>query len=266
MKAKRTAATLVLGLVVLLSVPAAGRAGETIVGQPSGDAASPAAQGADARTYLAALVEALGRRWPTNRTVNIVCHGHSVPAGYFRTPVVDTFNAYPHLLHRALKERFPCAVINVTVTAIGGEDSASGARRFAGDVLARRPDVVLIDYALNDRRIGLAAAESAWHSMITNALAHGSKVLLLTPTPDQRARLDDPADPLNRHAEQVRRLAREHSVGLVDSLAAFQRVLAAGRPLPDLMSQVNHPNRAGHELVTAELLPWFPAPPEPGSG
>ncbi|MEK5235702.1 hypothetical protein NST99_08380 [Paenibacillus sp. FSL L8-0470] len=32
------------------------------------------------------------------RTLNIVCHGHSVPSGYFATPIVDTFHAYPHLL------------------------------------------------------------------------------------------------------------------------------------------------------------------------
>lgn len=45
-------------------------------------------------SYLHEVVAELSRQWPQNRTVNIVCHGHSVPAGYFRTPVVDTFNAY----------------------------------------------------------------------------------------------------------------------------------------------------------------------------
>ena len=83
--------------------------------------------GAKPDTYLSGVVTELTRQWPANRTVNIVCHGHSVPAGYFRTPVVDTFNAYPHLLHRGLKERFPYAVVNVIVTAIGGENSESGA-------------------------------------------------------------------------------------------------------------------------------------------
>ena len=62
------------------------------------------------------VVAALKATWPGNRTVNIVCHGHSVPAGYFKTPVVDTFNAYPHLLHRGLKDRFPFAVINSSST------------------------------------------------------------------------------------------------------------------------------------------------------
>jgi hypothetical protein len=94
--------------------------------------------------------------------------------------------------------------------------------------------------------------------MITNATARGIKVLLLTPTPDQAAKLDDPEDPLIQQAEQVRRLAKELGVGLVDSLAAFERVTSRGRPLGDFMSQGNHPNRLGHELVAAELLRWFP--------
>ena len=33
----------------------------------------------------------------------------------------------------------------------------------------------------------------------------------------------------------------------------------SGKPLADLMSQVNHPNRHGHDLVVAELMKWFRA-------
>ncbi|HEV2393539.1 MAG TPA: hypothetical protein VG146_14400 [Verrucomicrobiae bacterium] len=72
------------------------------------------------------------------------------------------------------------------------------------------------------------------------------------------ARLDDPADPLNQHAEQIRRLAREYGVGLADSLAAFKAKPAGGCRLETLMAQSNHPNRKGHELVAGVLLKWFP--------
>lgn len=208
-------------------------------------------------SYLHEVVAELSRQWPQNRTVNVVCHGHSVPAGYFRTPVVDTFNAYPHLLHRGLKERYPYAVVNVTVTAIGGENSEVGAKRFKRDVLALRPNVVTIDYSLNDRGVGLARAEIAWKTMIAQAKAVGVKVILLTPTPDTNAKLDDPNDPLNQHAEQVRRLARESDVALADSLAVFQARVRAGESLESFMSQGNHPNRKGHGVVAAELLKWF---------
>ena len=206
---------------------------------------------------LATVVQALELKWPRNRTVHLVCHGHSVPAGYFVTPAVHANEAYPAGLQAGLRARFPHAVLNVIVTAIGGEASDRGAARFERDVLALRPAVVTIDYSLNDRRLGLEKAKANWSAMIVAAKAAGIQVILLTPTPDQSAKLDDPKDPLNLHAEQVRALAKEHGVLLVDSLALFQAKVAAGTPLKDLMSQVNHPNAAGHALVTAALLELF---------
>ncbi len=76
-------------------------------------------------------------------------------------------------------------------------------------------------------------------------------------------RCEDPNTPLAQHTQQVRRLAAEYGVGLVDSYAAFQRFAAGGGDLSGLMSQPNHPNRRGHELVAEELAPWFlrPSPP-----
>ncbi|MEZ4683094.1 MAG: SGNH/GDSL hydrolase family protein [Caldilineaceae bacterium] len=216
----------------------------------------------DKERYLIEVIQAFLQPWPGNRTVNIICHGHSVPAGYFTTPVVDSLRAYPHLLFVGLKERFVHAMINVIVTAVGGENSEVGAARFGDEVLCHRPDVVTIDYALNDRELGLVRAEAAWRQMIEAALERGVKVILLTPTHDLLSlRRGEPkwAVELPKHADQVRRLAAEYGIGLADSDAAFQRYLAQGGELTDLLSHINHPNHAGHQLVTCELLRWFPA-------
>jgi len=212
---------------------------------------------ADKQSYLMDVVNLLKQKWPHNRTVNIVAHGHSVPAGYFKTPIVDTFHAYPYLLHKALKEKYPYAVMNVIVTAIGGENSQSGAERFEKDVLACQPDVILIDYALNDRGLRLKNAEKAWRTMIEEAKAKGVKVILLTPTGDESASLDNPGDLLNLHADQIRKLAKEYQVGLVDSLAIYKQYIQQGGKLEDLMSQVNHPNGKGHEMIAQEIFTWF---------
>lgn len=216
---------------------------------------------AEQAAYLSEIINALNLQWPGNRTVNIVCHGHSVPAGYFATPVVDSLNSYPHLLHVELKRRFPFAVINVIVTAIGGENSESGAKRFERDVLCHRPDIITIDYGLNDRRIGLDRSRECWSKMILAGLGAGAKVILLTPTPDNTQMPDYSGadkDLLPAHAEQIRELAAQYGTGLADSFAACMKHTEAGG-LAAILSWVNHPNRAGHDLVVRELMRWFPA-------
>jgi len=180
-----------------------------------------------------------------------------VPAGYFKTPEVRSLGSYPHLLRVELARRFPHAVINVIVTAIGGENSEKGAERFERDVLSLRPDVVLIDYALNDRGPGLERAAKAWRAMIEAAQARGAKVILFTPTPDTAAKWREPSDRLQQHAAQVRALAAEYRVGLVDSLAEFERFANDGGEVATLMSQRNHPNEDGHTVVARVLAEWF---------
>lgn len=208
--------------------------------------------------YLETVSLLLKQKWPANRSVTIVCHGHSVPAGYFKTPVVDSPNAYPHLLFMGLKERFPYAVVNVIVSAIGGETSDTGSVRFDNDVLSHNPDVVTLDYGLNDRGLGLEKTRTNLVSMIRKAQERGVFVILLTPTAGMNAELDNPNDPLNQQAALIRSLASEYHVGLVDSLAEFMTAMEEGIPLDALMSQSNHPNRKGHDLVVKRLLEWFP--------
>ncbi|MCX6631512.1 MAG: hypothetical protein NTW28_28195 [Candidatus Solibacter sp.] len=77
-------------------------------------------------SYLSDVIAELQKEWPANRAVNILFHGHSVPAGYFKTPAVHSLEAYPHLVRAELARRFPHAVVNVIVTAKGGEDSVRG--------------------------------------------------------------------------------------------------------------------------------------------
>ena len=217
---------------------------------------------ANPAVYLAGLVTEMAKHWPGNRTVNIVCHGHSVPSGYFATPYVNTLDSYPHQILVGIKERFPFAVVNVIVTAIGGENSYQGAERFETEVLCHRPDVITIDYALNDRGLGLAQAGASWRKMILAAQAREVPLILLTPTMDQFAiRSGNPASTreLEAHAAQVRGLADEFGLGLADSYAAFTDYIQSGGHLYDLLSHVNHPNQLGHSLVAREVLRYFPA-------
>lgn len=215
------------------------------------------AQIAEKETYLADFKKELSKQWPDNRTLNIVFHGHSVPSGYFKTPAVNTLQAYPHLVFHALKTHYPYSVLNVITTSIGGENAENGEKRFAEEVLSHRPDVLFIDYALNDRGIGVERSRKAWESMIKSALERNIKVILMTPTPDMNENILDDDSKLNAHTKMIRELAEKYHTGLVDSYSIFKEKAAKGEKLETYMSQSNHPNCAGHNAVASEIITWF---------
>ena len=207
--------------------------------------------------YLKEVKAELKKEWPNNRTINLVFHGHSVPAGFFKTPVVNTLDSYPYQVLARLKAMYPTAVINVINTAIGGENSVSGEKRFKSEVLRHQPDVLFIDYSLNDRRVGLEQAHDAWTSMINIALKQDIKIILLTPSPDQEVEILDNNTILDRHSAQVKQLAKAYGIGLIDSYALFKQRVSAGDSVAAFMSQVNHPNKEGHQLIANEILSYF---------
>ncbi|MFT6783461.1 MAG: acyl-CoA thioesterase-1 [Saprospiraceae bacterium] len=207
--------------------------------------------------YLNDIKTELEKEWPNNKTINLVFHGHSVPAGYFKTPTVNTLESYPYQVLQKLKGIYPYAVINVINTSIGGENSVTGVERFESDVLTHKPDVLFIDYALNDRRVGLEKSYMAWSSMIEKTLNKDIKIILLSPSPDQRVDILEPDNILEQFANQIEGLANEHEIGFIDSYELFRNKVMMGDSVSTHMSQVNHPNAKGHQLITDAIFKYF---------
>ena len=206
--------------------------------------------------YLDSLKNELKVKWPNNHTINLVFHGHSVPTGYTTGGVLDRLQAYPFRTLKKVNDLYPYSVVNIITTSIGGEQAEQGAKRFKNEVLIYKPDVLFIDYALNDRSIGLERAKVAWEQMIQEALAYGTKVILLTPTPDLKEEITSEDTPLAKHSEQIRGLAKKYHVGLVDSYALFKKI-AKTAPLVGFMSQNNHINQKGHQFVADAISEYF---------
>ena len=207
-------------------------------------------------TYLDSIKAKLIKKWPNNKSVNLVFHGHSVPTGYTTRGVVDRLQAYPFRTLKKVNEYYPYSVVNSITTSIGGEQSEQGAKRFKEEVLSYRPDVLFIDYALNDRSIGLERAKTAWEQMIVEALKYGTKVILLTPTPDLKEDISSEETELAKHSAQIRAMAKKYNVGLIDSYALFKK-LAEKQPLVGYMSQNNHINQKGHQFVADAIFEYF---------
>ena len=216
---------------------------------------------ADKCSYLYNETRDLEKEGPDNKSLDIVCHGHSIPCGYMAGNITMPFAAYPHILHQKLAERFPHSVINIIVTAKGGENSLEGSLRFKEDVLCHRPGIITLDYGRNDMFLEKTQIEYSWRQMIEYALKAKCKILLITPAPDCGSiyyetgtkKTDDEAI-----AEIIRELAEYYEVGLADVKMAFDLKFDAGHYRSEYLASVNHPNKTGHEIIAGCLMEWFP--------
>jgi len=206
-------------------------------------------------------------------TVTLVAFGDSTTAPRERLEV------YSELLEKELKAKAPAArVINAGVRGNNTEDASS---RFQKDVLDQKPDLVVIQFGINDSavdvwkqppadkpRVDLKVFRNHLQYFIRTLKTRGVKVVLMTPNPLRwTARLRElygkapyhPEDPegmnrlLHAYAAAVRELALEESVALVDVDAAFRDYARGHGTLDDLLLDGMHPNQQGQHIV-AEML------------
>jgi lysophospholipase L1-like esterase len=171
-------------------------------------------------------------------------------------------------------------------------------RRFSREVLEREPDLVILQFGINDAmvdvwndppatapRVSLAdyAGHLAW--MAAELQKRGVQPVLMTPNPiawtDRMRSLYgkspyDPEDPegfnvlLKGYAEAVRQVAKQADAPLVDVHAAFQDHSRHG-PLEELLLDGMHPNEKGHRLIATLLrerilrMQEEPSPSDPAS-
>jgi lysophospholipase L1-like esterase len=172
-----------------------------------------------------------------------------------------------------LHEGRPVAVHNA---GVGGDTTERAQARFEAEILARRPQVVVVQFGINDAavdvwrdppattpRVSPEAYRANLESMVSRLMEGGSRVVLMTPNPlgwrEPTRRLygrppydPEDADGFNRllvdYAEAAREVAREKGCGLVDVFARFRETeKAPGELSPDGM----HPGERGHALVAA---------------
>jgi arylsulfatase A-like enzyme/lysophospholipase L1-like esterase len=207
--------------------------------------------------YLANVIAELKKKWPKNRLVNLVFHGHSVVAGYSTASNIMTFHSYPMLVLKGVTEKYSTVPVNCIRTAIGGENAAQGEKRFDSTVLNHQPDVLFIDYGLNDRYIGIEKSHKAWESMIQKALAKNIKTILLTPTPDLTEDITSDTALLAKHTAMIIDLGKKYNLPVIDSYQLFKKMALAGNDLKPFMAQNNHINEKGHQLVADEICKLF---------
>lgn len=216
------------------------------------------------------------------RAVRLVCFGDSVTQGVPHCAPADTFVS---LLERRLNVRYAPWEITATNAGVGGENTGEGLARMQQDVLDRKPDLVTVEFGLNDiryepeKQVSEAQFEENLKLMYRQITAAGAGVVLMTPNPivnvnhpySQGISFYDRwggCDGLNVvYAGIIRRVAAELQCPLADIYGVFlQEAVKAEfrgetfdyRDLSVLARYISsrdgvHPTAAGQELIAAEL-------------
>jgi lysophospholipase L1-like esterase len=201
---------------------------------------------------LRKYVERTRRDIESGADATIVCFGDSITAGY------AVRRGFPSFLLESLRQRFPDSKIEMINSGICGDTSQDGLGRLDWAVLSYEPDLVTINFGINDCVLGLSLEEYEMNlvEMVRRIRAGpDSEILLLSSQPlesppyDQRV-LD--------YYQTVERVAKEMNVGFVDVYGAWMKRVRAGMPLDSLiLPGLDHPNEAGYRIIAEELMSLF---------
>jgi len=212
----------------------------------------------------------------TARPIVLVAFGDST------TALRKNLEVYGTLLERELPAKgIQAKVFNA---GVGGNNTHDARLRFQTDVLNRNPDVVILQFGINDSaidvwkqppadqpRVPLKQYEINLRYFITVLKKRGVSVLVMTPnplrwTPRLKELYDkapyEPENPdgmnhlLKLYTETARKVARTEKVMLVDVAKAFESYAQNGRQsMDDLLLDGMHPNQQGHRLIAGLLSP-----------
>lgn len=184
--------------------------------------------------------------------VTIVAFGDSITAGF------AVRRGFPSFWKEMLQKKYPDSKIEMINSGTSGDTTMDGLARLDWSVLSYEPDLVTINFGINDCVLGLGLEEFEMNfvEMVRRIRAGpGSEILLLSSQP-----LETP--PYDRlvldYYHAIERVAREMDVGFADVYGAWMERVRRGTPLGSLiLSGLDHPNEAGYRIIAEELMRLF---------
>jgi lysophospholipase L1-like esterase len=203
--------------------------------------------------------------------IKIVCMGDSITFGQY----IPTAKRWTAQVERLLHKRFGAANITVITNGISGETTRQGLERFPADVQDEQPDIVTIQFGLNDcncwrtdlglPRVSLRAFKANLVEMVERSRRFGAREIILSTNHRTLRRAPMVSgeiyeDASARYSQAIREVASEAGTKLCDILLAFapftdeelDRLLL---PPPDSL----HLSEAGNVVYGDTIYPYLEA-------
>jgi len=168
-----------------------------------------------------------------------------------------------------VKKSLDSTKYDIVGAGIGGNKVYDLYLRLEDDVLSKKPDLVVIYVGVNDvwhkQSSGTGTDQNKfvkfYQALIKKISATGAKLVLVTPAAigEKKNGANELDQELDKYAEEIRKLAAEHNIPLVDLRSLFSAHELANNPQDVakgiLTTDGVHLNDKGNQLVAAQLLP-----------
>ncbi len=184
--------------------------------------------------------------------VTIVAFGDSITAGF---AVRRGFTVF---WKEMLQKKYPDATIKLINAGDSGNTTIDGLARLDWDVLAYEPDLVTINFGINDAALGIGLDDFLLNlrQMIMRIRAGpASEILLLSSQPLEAPGFDKA---VLKYYSAIIEIAEAEDVGFVDVFAAWMERVNQGTPLSSfILEGLDHPNEEGYKIIAEALMKFF---------
>ncbi len=193
-----------------------------------------------------ARVQAVLAKARRGEPICVAAIGGSITAGGKATK--DPMRRYVQQLGKWFERTFPGQKVRVVNAGIGATNSGYGALRVQRDVIAQQPDLVVVEYAVNDVT-GIEKMDESYEGVLRQLLGSSTNRAVIELFFMHK-------DGKSAQAEQVA-LGRHYGLPMISFRDAVWPELQAGKlKWETIYDDVVHPNDAGHDIAS-ELLRGF---------
>ena len=208
---------------------------------------SAGAQAADAR------LQAVMQRLEQGRSITLTTIGGSITTGYAAQPPRE--KGWAAQTAAWLARRGPVTFVNA---GCSGTDSAAAVQRVQHHVLDAAPDLVIVEFGVNDEWLDPAVRARSYEGLLRQLLSAPRPPAIVALQLTQQG--NQP-----RHAvEAQRQLAAHYGLTSIDFGAWMQRRVATGSARWEaLYDEPVHPNQRGHDAIAEAVIETLDAATRP---
>ena len=177
-----------------------------------------------------------------NKKLNVVYIGGSVTNGTggtdgycWRSDVTDWFKA-----------KFPSATITDTNAGIGSSSSFWGYHRLDEYVLAKNPDLVFVEFAVNDFYNKMKDTQSAAHieAIIRKIRSNNANTDIVIVLVGEKSHLTSDSVYINTH----KKVADFYGIPSINVFESLKAAVKSGKSWESLVTDIVHPNNDGYKI------------------